>query len=96
MHRMSKFTFPAIRDRLADWRNSYALVTSFAETVPLRRDMLTLLTFVRENDVLAEFGALECRYRSDNLAGMRIDKLTTIQITPLGRALLEAIALADE
>jgi hypothetical protein len=44
-------------------------------------------------DVLADFGALKCRYRKEFLGKGSYNKLAAIQITPWGKALLEAVAI---
>lgn len=47
-------------------------------------------------DVLLECGALKCRYKTKTSLGFETKVLTTIQLTPLGRALLEAVAQCDD
>ncbi len=44
-------------------------------------------------DVLAKFEALEPEYKSERLGTGRINRISTFQITPLGRALLDGISL---
>ena len=44
-------------------------------------------------DILADFGALKCRYRKEPLGKGTITKLAAFQVTPWGKALLEAVAI---
>jgi hypothetical protein len=44
-------------------------------------------------DILADFGALKCRYRKEPLGKGTITKLAAIQATPWGKALLDAVAI---
>lgn len=44
-------------------------------------------------DVLADFGAIECEYRDEPLGKETIPKLVAFEITPLGKALLEAVLI---
>jgi hypothetical protein len=44
-------------------------------------------------DVLAAFGATECEYREEPLGKGTTSRLAAFEITPLGRALLEAVAV---
>ncbi len=44
-------------------------------------------------DVLADFGALKCRYRKKPLGRGMINELAAFQMTPWGVALLDAVAL---
>jgi hypothetical protein len=46
-------------------------------------------------DVLRRFGAFECGYR-EPVGRHKTKALATIRVTPLGRALVEALALIDE
>jgi hypothetical protein len=43
--------------------------------------------------ILADFGATACKYRKDPLGKGTISRLDAFKITPLGKALLEAVAI---
>lgn len=45
--------------------------------------------------VLADFGAVKCRYRKEPLGRGTISKLHTFKITPLGRALLDVVTVIN-
>ena len=47
-------------------------------------------------EVLVKCGALECTYRKESSQGITLNRTTKIQLTPLGRALLEAVTLVHE
>jgi len=47
-------------------------------------------------EMLVKCGAVKCRYRRKTSLGMTVKELTTIQLTPLGSALLEAVALVHD
>lgn len=47
-------------------------------------------------DVLASFGALECRYRQVPLGKAAIPRLVAFNMTPWGKAVLNAVAATDE
>jgi hypothetical protein len=44
-------------------------------------------------NILANFGAVTCEYREEPLGNSTISKLAAFEITPLGKALLDAVAL---
>ncbi len=46
-------------------------------------------------DVLAAFGAMECEYREEPLGKGTTSRLVAFEITPLGKALLEAVAISS-
>jgi len=54
MHRHASITIESVEERLSTWlaENADASMARRAEALPLRRDMVALLTFVRDNKVV--------------------------------------------
>ena len=46
-------------------------------------------------DVLSDFGAVRCEYREEPLGQGTISELSAFEVTPLGKALLDAIGMID-
>jgi hypothetical protein len=52
MQRNGRFSLSAVQGRLAQWRRSHSSLIMQATAAPLRRDMVTVLTFVRDNKII--------------------------------------------
>ena len=62
-----------------------------AQALPLRRDMVTFLTYVRDH-TLEDFGAVTCTCHDHPLVS-RLKELDSFEITPLGAALLDSLLI---
>jgi len=83
----------------AEYANDLIEVTDLvwgAPESPIADDMLRGSVERMIVDVLAMCGALERFYKTRRSLGVRLRVLTTIRLTPLGRALVEAMALFHE
>lgn len=81
-------TFRGFADRLLD---STGLVWAARESA-LADELLRGSIERMIIDVLVKCEAVECRYKTKTSSGFERKVLTTIRLTPLGRALLEAVA----
>ena len=46
-------------------------------------------------DILANFGAVKCEYREEPLGKGTTSKLVAFEMTPFGKALLDAVTIAS-
>ena len=87
-----EFSFNEFADELID---ATALVWTAPDN-PIANDMLRGSIERMIVDVLMECGALHCSYKTKSSPGIPLRELTKIQLTPMGSALLEAVALVHE